>query len=89
MDRDGSEVVRAGAQPLLDQLPAQVLEPARVGGCEYDFAQLSHRRGSLSLSISFAMVFSDSSRVWPMDAQPLMIRPSWPSSTQRSDIRRA
>jgi hypothetical protein len=33
---DGSEVVRAGAQPLLDQLPAQVLEPARVGGRDDD-----------------------------------------------------
>src|SRR5262249_9645630 len=29
---DRSEIVRAGAQPLLDQLPAQVLEPARVRG---------------------------------------------------------
>ena len=32
------------------------------------------------------MVFSDSSRVWPMDAHPLMIRPSKPSPTQRPDM---
>ncbi len=32
------------------------------------------------------MVFSDSSLVWPMEAHPLMIRPSKPSPTQRPDM---
>src|SRR5271170_7451869 len=32
------------------------------------------------------MVFSDSSRVWPIEAHPLMIRPSKPSPTQRPDM---
>ena len=32
------------------------------------------------------MVFSDSSWVWPMDAHPVMIRPSKPRPTQRPDM---
>ena len=32
------------------------------------------------------MVFSDSSRVWPMNVHALMIRPSKPSPTQRPDM---
>ena len=30
----------------------------------------------LALAVRLAMVVSDSSRVWPIDAHPLMIRPS-------------
>lgn len=35
---DRSEVVRAGADPLFDELAAEVLQPARVGGRYDDLA---------------------------------------------------
>jgi hypothetical protein len=46
--------VRAGAQPLLDQLAAQVLEPARVGGRDHLARGLACDPGSGLLLVMLA-----------------------------------